>query len=104
MKEYVEMRNGGYYVKGKRVSLDTLVALFHAGYPPNLLHYNFPSLTLEEIYGALTFYLANREQVDESIRRIAEEFDRRVPPLSESDPELYARLMKAKEEMAAKLR
>jgi len=71
--EYVDRRNGGFYVKGSRVSLDSIVYWFRDGESPEVICHNFPSLTLEQVYGATTFYLANRDTVDASIREGEEE-------------------------------
>jgi uncharacterized protein (DUF433 family) len=30
---------------------------------------NFPVLTLEQVYGALTFYLVHQEEIDQSLRQ-----------------------------------
>jgi uncharacterized protein (DUF433 family) len=98
--EYVEQRNGGYYIRGVRVSLDSIVYAFNAGDSPETIRHNFSSLTLEQVYGAIAFYLGNRDAVDANIREGEEELDRIVPPLSESSPELYARLQKAREALA----
>jgi uncharacterized protein (DUF433 family) len=97
--EYVEQRNGGYYVAGTRISLDSIVYSFRDGESPETIRHNFPSLTLEQVYGAIAFYLANRDAVDANIREGEEELDRAVPPLSESRPELHSRLQKAREEL-----
>ena len=97
--DYVEQRNGGYYVKGVRVSLDSIVYSFREGDSPETIQQNFPSLTLEQIYGAITFYLANKAMVDANIREGEEEFVRKFPPLSQTNPDLYNRLMKAREQM-----
>jgi uncharacterized protein (DUF433 family) len=98
--EYVERRNGGYYVKGTRVSLDSIVYSFKDGESPETIRQNFPSLTLEQVYGAITFYLAHQADVDSNIREGEEELERSVPHLSQSRPDLYARLRKAREELA----
>jgi hypothetical protein len=37
-------------------------------------------LSLEQVYGAITFYLANQQEVDVSIRNGEEEMERSVPP------------------------
>ena len=96
---YVEQRNGGYYVKGTRVSLDSIVYSFKDGESPETIRQNFPSLTLEQVYGAIAFYLANQSEVNANIREGEEELERSVPPLSQSRPDLYARLQKAREEL-----
>ena len=56
---------------------------------------NFSSLTLEQVYGAIAFHLAHQEEVDANIGEGEEELHRSIPALSESDPELYARLQSA---------
>jgi uncharacterized protein (DUF433 family) len=98
--EYIEERNGGYYLKGSRISLDSIVYSFNEGESPETIRRNFPALTLEQVYGAIAFYLGNQAEVDRNIRKGEEELGRSVPPLSESRPELYARLQRAREESA----
>jgi len=101
-REYIEQRNGGYYVSGTRVSLDSIVYSFRGGDSPETIQQNFPTLTLEQVYGAIAFDLAHEKEIDAYIREGEEEFRRTVPPLSESRPELYARLEGARRELAAK--
>ena len=99
--DYIEQRNGGFYVAGTRVSLDSVVYSFRAGDSPETIRQNFSSLTLEQVYGAITFYLAHEQEVDANIREGEAEIGRTVPPLSESRPELYARLERARHEVAS---
>jgi uncharacterized protein (DUF433 family) len=98
--EYVDLRNGGYYVSGTRVSLDSIVYSFRDGESPETIRQNFPSLKLEQVYGAIAFYLAHQAEVDTNIQEGEEELERSVPPLSQSWPDLYARLEKARDELA----
>ena len=98
-REYVEERNGGYYIAGSRVSLDSIVYAFRGGESPETIRQNFPSLTLEEIYGAIAFYLGHQAEVEANIRAGEVEFHRSVPPLSQTKPELYERLQRAREQM-----
>ena len=66
--EYIEQRNGGFYVAGSRVSLDSIVHSFKAGDSPETIRQNFASLSLEQVYGAIAFYLAHEQEVDSNIR------------------------------------
>src|SRR5580765_8334590 len=66
--EYIEQRNGGFYVAGTGVSLDSIVYSFKAGDSPETIRQNFSSLSLEQVYGAITFYLAHEKEVDANIR------------------------------------
>jgi len=98
--EYIEQRNGGFYVAGTRVSLDSIVCSFKAGDSPETIRQNFSSLSLEQVYGAIAFYLAHEQEVGANIREGEREIDRSVPPLSESRPALYARLERARREIS----
>lgn len=83
-KEYVEQREGVHYVAGTRVSLDSLVYAFHRGESPEIIRQNFEVLQLEEVYGALTYYLANRVELDDYLarqRNKCEELRRSSDPL-----------------------
>lgn len=100
--EYIEQRNGGFYVGGTRVSLDSIVYSFKAGDSPETIRQNFSSLTLEQVYGAITFYLAHEQEVEANIVDGEAEFNRSVPPLRESRPEMYARLERARQEISAR--
>jgi uncharacterized protein (DUF433 family) len=57
MRKYVEKRDGGYSVAGKRVSLDSIVTGFHGGESPETIQQHFPVLTLEEVTAQSRFTL-----------------------------------------------
>jgi uncharacterized protein (DUF433 family) len=101
ISEYVEQRDGGYYVAGARVSLDSIVYAFRGGEGPETIQQNFPSLTLEQVYGAIAFYLGHQAEIDVNIREGEEEVRRSVPPLSQRKPEAYTRLRRACEQMTS---
>jgi uncharacterized protein (DUF433 family) len=62
--EYVEQREENYFVRGSRVSLESVVYGFASGESPETIRDNFPSLSLEQIYGAIAFYLAHQPEID----------------------------------------
>jgi hypothetical protein len=53
---------------------------------------SFPLLTLEEIYGAVTYYLAHKTEVDEYLKREEAEFERFRQEQRREHPEFYAKL------------
>ena len=57
MKNYVDQHDGGYWIAGTRVSLDSVVYTFLEGFPPESIVDSFEILTLEQVFGALTYYL-----------------------------------------------
>ncbi len=91
-REYVEERNGGYYLCGSRVSLDSVVCAFLRGDSTDGIAESFPSLSLEQVFGALTFYLANRESMDQYLREGRAEFTRLQEEARRRRPDFYARL------------
>jgi uncharacterized protein (DUF433 family) len=58
-------------VGNTRVMLDSVVASFEKGHSAESIRCQYPALTLEDVYGAIAYYLANREQVDEYLQRQA---------------------------------
>jgi len=91
-KEYVEKRNGGYYIAGTRVSLDSIVYEFRSGSSPESIAQSFRVLRLEEVYGGITFYLANQREIDEYLKLSEREYAKQVQQARANDPQLYARL------------
>lgn len=63
-KEYVEERDGGYYVAGTRISLDSIVQCFNEGLSPEAILGEFETLTLAQVFGAIAFYLENQAAID----------------------------------------
>jgi len=66
--DYIEQRDGGFYIKGTRVPLDSIVHEFRAGASPESIRQAFPTLTLEQVYGAVAFYLGHQQEVDTSMQ------------------------------------
>ena len=98
--EYIDERNGGYYVAGTRISLDSVVYSFKRGNSPEGIREEFPLLELWEIYGALAFYLANQEAVDKYLDDAEREIDSNCVPMSQEKPELWERLQRARAAMS----
>ena len=95
-KSYVEQHDGGYWVTGTRVSLDSLVYAFWEGQTAESLAQSFPVLTLEQVYGAITYYLANREVIDAYLRQQEADFAQLAQDLRQRDPMFYQKLADAR--------
>jgi uncharacterized protein (DUF433 family) len=103
MQTYVEERDGGYYVAGTRISLDSIVHAFQEGESPEGILRSFPMAgPLVRIYGAITFYLENKNTVEKYLRDQEQRWEalRRDRPKS-NDP-LTHRLRDAKEHASLK--
>lgn len=94
-KQYIEQRNQVYWVAGTRISLDSVVYSFLNGESPESIAQNFPLLSLEQVYGAITFYLAHREMVDVYLEKGEAEFQQLQQSFREKNTLLYQKLKAA---------
>ena len=95
-QEYIEQREGGYYLIGSRVSLDSIVYQFLQGESPEAIVQAFPSLSLEQVYGGITFYLAHRSEIDAYLKKGEVRFDELARASRDANPLLYAKIEAAK--------
>ena len=95
-QEYVQQREGGYYFIGSRVSLDSVVYEFLKGESPEGIIQSFPSLSLVQVYGGITFYLANRAEIDAYLKQGEARFEELARKSREANPLLYAKLEAAR--------
>ena len=94
-KIYVEYRDGVYYIAHTRVTLNSLVYAYREGHSPETIAQAF-WLDHEQVYGAITFYLAHRQEVDESIRQGEAEQDALREQLHRRSSALHQKLAEAK--------
>lgn len=94
-----------YRIGNSRVSLDSVVYSWLQGDSPETIADNFPVLTLEEVYGAITFYLANQAEVDEYLRQSEAQYQamrqQNIEELRRTRPELYQKLRARKKQPAS---
>ena len=95
-KQYVEQRDGGYWIAGTRVSLDSAVYAFLGGQTAESIAQSFPVLTLEQVYGAIAFYLANRSDIDAYLVKVKEDYEARRQAARDADPMFYQKLADAR--------
>jgi uncharacterized protein (DUF433 family) len=96
--DYVERRDEGHTVTGSRVSLDSIVYAFVSGESAESIAQAFPVLTLEQVYGAITFYLAHRDEIDRYLEQRRREFDTARESARDSDPMFYRKLADEKKQ------
>jgi uncharacterized protein (DUF433 family) len=95
IKQYVEQRDGGYWVVGSRVSLDSVVCAFLSGQSAESIAQSFPVLSLEQVYGAIAFYLSNRTDIDAYLVQAKAEFAEMRQAARDADPMFYQKLADA---------
>ena len=98
--EYVEMREGNYFVRGSRVSLDSVAYGFLNGESPETIRDNFPTLRLEQVFGAVAFYLAHQTEVDDYLKSKNEAYEIARRSQTHVSSELRARMEQSREHLA----
>jgi uncharacterized protein (DUF433 family) len=101
--EYVEIHNGGYYVAGTPIGLDTVAYDFRRGRSAEGIFEAYSSIrALAKVYGAITFILEHPAEVEaylENQQRLFEEIKTQYP----MPQEMIDRFERAKQEASAKL-
>ena len=93
---YVAQHDDCYLVADTRVSLDSIVYGFLSGQSAESLAQAFPLLTLEQVYGAIAFYLGNRDEVDRYLDARRQGFNAARDAARDADPMFYQKLADAK--------
>ncbi len=94
--EYVFTDEHGVMRVGQtRVMLDSVLASFVEGCSAETIVQQYPALSLEEVYGAITFYLGNRETVDPYLARQDAVWSRAREAVDQSASPVVARLRTA---------
>ena len=92
LTHYVDQHDGGYWIAGTRVSLDSIVYAFLEGLSPESIVDNFETLTLEQVYGAIAYYLGHKATIDTYLKQSETEFDEFCRQAREAHPLLYQKL------------
>jgi uncharacterized protein (DUF433 family) len=95
---YVEQRDGRYVVTDTRVSLDSIVYGFLSGQSAESLAQAFPVVTLEQVYGAIAFYLGHRDELDRYLDARRQDFEATREAARDADPMFYQKLTDAKKQ------
>jgi hypothetical protein len=95
---YIEQRDHVYVVAGRRVSLDSIVYAFLSGQSAEAIGQACPVLSLEQVYGAITYYLAHREDVDGYLETRRQDFAAARQAARDAAPMFYQKLADAKKQ------
>lgn len=98
---YVEKRDGVFRIADTRISLDSVVYAFRNGQTPESIAQSFPLLTLEQVYGAIAVYLANKGEVDAYLEKEEAYFETFRQENRTADPQFYQKLADARRQLIA---
>jgi uncharacterized protein (DUF433 family) len=100
-RDFVEGRDGSFYLIGSRVPLAHLVREFQQGESPEAIRSHYPTLSLEQVYGAITFYLGHKSEIEKDIlerEREEDEFTKTHP----TPPDIKEKFARMRQQVQAR--
>jgi len=98
--EYIEQRDGFYYVAGTRISLDSVVYAFNRGESPEQILEAYPLLgRLARVFGAIAFYLDHQPEIDKYLEDAKREFEAHGIPMEQENPAPWEKIQRARAKM-----
>lgn len=88
-------------IKGTRVGIEIVIEKFLDGVSPDEIRRHHPHLTLKQIYGAITYYLFNKEILDAYIETGRKQAEAAYDEQRKNPSPGVARLMKLKAQREA---
>jgi uncharacterized protein (DUF433 family) len=70
------IKSGTPHIAGTGVTVRTIVRYYKLGLSPEEIAAEYPHLSLAQVYGALAYYHANRDEMDEQMAAEEAESDR----------------------------
>ena len=84
-------------VKGHRIGIDDVVTYYREGYTAEDIVAELPSLTLEEVYATLTYYLHHRPKIDAYLAKLSNGRELRYREATAQPSALRKRLQAARQ-------
>ena len=98
--DHIERRENGFYIVGSRVPIDRIVWEYPNGEDPAAIQSHYPTLSLDQVDGALAFYRSHKDEVDRAIaeRKLAEDAYIAAHP---APPEVKEKFERMRRQMAS---
>jgi uncharacterized protein (DUF433 family) len=89
-------------IKGHRIGLEDVIELFKEGYSAEQIALEYGTLSLEEVYATIAYYLHYRTEVDAYLERIRAFVEESIREYEQREPnETVKRIRALREERAA---
>ena len=98
LESYFEFLNNekDIRVKGTRIGIEIIIEDFLDGASPEEVAIRYPSLSLEQVYATITYYLANQQKIDEYIEAGWQEIEKAAQTQEKNPPGVVQRLRQLK--------
>jgi uncharacterized protein (DUF433 family) len=93
VKSYVrEDEQGALRLGESGVSLDSVVIAYQEGLTAEAIQEQYPALSLEDVYGGIAFYLANRDEVHRYLERQEQKWEELRKKIAQNPSPVVERL------------
>ncbi len=66
-RDCIERRESGLYIIGSRVPIDRVIWEYRNGEDPEAIRSHYPTLSLDQVNGAIAFYLDHKDEVERAM-------------------------------------
>jgi uncharacterized protein (DUF433 family) len=85
-------------LKGHRIGIEDVLNYYLEGFTPEEINANLPTLSLEEIYATITYYLHQRSQVALYLQKLQENREQNYQKFNSNPPTIVQKLRRIKAE------
>ena len=97
LEDYFEFRSvDDIRIKGHRIGIEDVLKYYLSGYTPEEIKLELPSLNLEKIHATITFYLHNRAQINDYLRRLETDREQSYKDFMANPPAIVKKLQEEK--------
>ena len=93
-------------IDGTRIGIETVIGAYKQGASPEEIVLRYPTLSLLQVHGTITYYLANKAEIEAYLSRVErlgeEAWQEQQRSPSHFVPQLRQRMEKARHELAEK--
>jgi len=100
-RDFIERRDAGFYLIGSRVPIDRVVWEYRNGEDPETIQSHYSTLSLEQVNGAITFYLNHKDEVEQVMEERKRQEDTYIAT-HPAPPHLKEKLDRARQQMLAR--
>ncbi len=102
--EHIEERNGEYYIRATRVTVHSIIASWWRGTLPERIVEQFPSTTLADVFGVISYYLDHQQEMDAHFAETDALYEREREADHARRPAFYADMRRRVEDVRARRR
>ncbi len=83
-------------IRGHRIGIETILTAYLAGVSPEAIQQRYPTLSLEQVYATITYYLGHKREVDAYLDDYRAHYEEGRRRFYEDPPPVVRRLLEGR--------